>query len=736
MPRCTGTSLANVLTGGVGNDRLDGLAGTDTMIGGAGNDTYVVAQTGDVVTEADGEGTDTVETSVSYALSANVENLTATGTGAINLTGNGGDNILTGNGGANILSGGGGLDTLIGGGGADAYTVTVGTEVIVEDVGGGSDIVNASVSYTLGAGQEIERLNLLGAAVSGTGNALANTIVGNALDNVIDGGAGADILQGGLGADTYLVDNAGDVITETGVGIDTVVASGVTSFTLATLVENLTFVGSSNFTANGNSLANVLTGGTGNDVLNGNDGDDTLIGGGGTDSLKGGLGNDTYYVDSADDAISDTGGVDTVITNLNSYTLSSSAFENLTFNGAGDFVGTGTSLANIITGGTGSDTLSGLGGDDRLNGGDGDDHLLGGLANDVLNGGAGADTLEGEGGNDTYYVDDAGDTVIEAASAGTDSVISLLTSYTLTANVENLTFSATGPLTGVGNDLANSITGGADADLLEGRIGDDKLYGGLGADNLLGAEGNDTLDGQGGDDYMAGGVGNDTYVVDSAGDVVAEAAGEGTTDSVKTALSSLTLADNVEILLYTGAGGFTGTGNGLGNTIVGGAAADTLNGEAGADTLRGGLGLDVLNGGDDNDKLYGEANDDILNGGAGTDYLYGGAGSDALFGGAGKDFFVLQALSDSAVGTADVIFDFDGLDQIDLRSIDANSGLAADQAFSFIGTGAFTSTAGELRYEIDGTGTHVYGDVDGNGVADFEVLISGSVSLTASRFLL
>jgi Ca2+-binding RTX toxin-like protein len=732
----TGTSLANVITGGTGNDRLDGLAGSDTLIGGAGNDTYVVAQTTDVVTEADGEGTDTVETSVSYTLSAFVENLTATGVGNINLTGNSGDNTLTGNSGANLLNGGGGLDTLAGGAGADTYTVTVGTEVIVEGVGDGADIVNASVNYTLGAGQEIERLNLLGAAVSGTGNALANTIVGNALDNILDGGAGADALQGGLGADTYYVDNTGDAITETGVGVDLVIASGINSFTLATLVENLTFVGATNFTANGNTLGNVLTGGTGNDVLNGNDGDDVLIGGGGADSLKGGIGNDTYHVDSADDALSDTGGVDTVLTTLNSYTLSSSAFENLTFNGVGDFTGTGTSLANIITGGAGNDTLSGLGGDDKLNGGEGDDHLLGGLSNDTLNGGVGADTLEGEGGNDTYYVDNAGDTVIEAASAGTDNVISLLNSYTLTANVENLSFNVVGAVTGVGNDLGNSITGGADADLLEGRIGDDKLYGGLGADNLLGAEGADTLDGQGGDDYAAGGIGNDTYVVDSAGDVVFEVVGEGTGDSVKTALSSLTLADNVEILLYTGAGSFTGTGNALGNTIIGGAGPATLNGEAGSDTLRGGLAPDQLNGGDDNDKLYGNGGGDVLNGGAGTDYLYGGAGGDALLGGAGKDYFVLQALTDSVVGDADVIFDFDSVDQIDLRPLDANTLVAADQAFSFIGTGAFTSVAGELRYEIDGTGTHVYGDVDGDGAADFEVLISGSHTLTASRFLL
>ncbi|MDO9338728.1 MAG: hypothetical protein Q7T61_20240 [Caulobacter sp.] len=735
----TGTSLANVITGGSGNDRLEGLAGADTTVGGLGDDTHVVAQTTDIVVELAGQGTDTVETSASYTLSANVENLTATGVANLNLTGNSGDNVITGNGGANILTGGGGLDTLTGGAGGDTYVVSVGTETIVEAVGGGADIVNASVSYALTLGQEIERLNLLGSAVNGTGNAIANTIVGNALDNTLDGGAGADTLQGGLGADTYRVDNSGDVVVEAGAGVDLVIVSGISSYTLAALVENMTFSGASNFTANGNTLSNLLTGGTGADVLNGNDGDDVLVGGGGADFLKGGAGNDTYYVDSSDDSISDVGGgVDTIVTVLNTYAIVSSVFENLTFNGVGDFTGTGTSLANVITGGVGNDTLSGLSGDDILNGGEGDDSLLGGQGNDTLNGGGGADTLTGEAGNDTYNVTDAGDVVVEALNGGIDTVISQLAGYTLADNVENLLFGAVGAVTGIGNGLANSITGGTGDDLLEGRLGDDKLFGGLGADNLLGNEGNDSLDGQGGDDFMAGGVGNDTYVIDSAGDVVVEGAGEGTTDSVKTALSSLVLADNIEVLQFTGAVAFSGTGNAAANTMIGGAQGDTLLGLAGGDTLRGGLGGDTLDGGLDNDKLYGEAGDDVLLGGDGLDYLYGGAGADSLTGGAGKDLFVIQSAADSGVGAAlrDVITDLDGLDVIDLRTIDADTALAADQAFSFIGTGAFTSTAGQLRYEFDGTDTHVFGDVDGDGTADFELLINGAQTLTAAKFLL
>ena len=146
--------------------------------------------------------TDTLTASVTTTLPANVENLTLTGTAAINGTGNAGNNVITGNTGNNILDGGLGTDTLIGGLGNDTYVVDSATDTITELTNGGTDTIQSSVTYTIAALVNVENLTLTGAAANGTGNAGNNVITGNGANNILNGGAGNDILTGGLGKDT------------------------------------------------------------------------------------------------------------------------------------------------------------------------------------------------------------------------------------------------------------------------------------------------------------------------------------------------------------------------------------------------------------------------------------------------------------------------------------------------------------------------------------------------------
>jgi Ca2+-binding RTX toxin-like protein len=316
----TGNSANNTLSGNSGNDTLYGMAGNDSlnggtgadqMSGGLGDDTYTVDNTGDVVTENVGEGTDGVSSSITYTLTNEVENLILTGTSAINgtgnsldntLTGNSANNTLTGNAGNDWLDGGSGNDTMRGGTGNDTYVVNVSTDVVTENANEGTDTVRTGITYTLGS--NLENLTLTGTSTTnGTGNSLDNVLTGNSAANTLTGGAGNDTLdgqggndtlRGGTGNDTYIIGTGGtDTLTENAnEGTDTVQSS--IAHTLATNFENLTLTGTSAINGTGNSAANVLTGNAANNTLTGNAGADTLDGKAGNDTLIGGTGNDTY----------------------------------------------------------------------------------------------------------------------------------------------------------------------------------------------------------------------------------------------------------------------------------------------------------------------------------------------------------------------------------------------------------------------------------------------------------
>jgi len=716
------------LTGGNGNDVLDGGGSFDDMTGGLGDDTYYVDNNGDIVHENANEGYDTEIGSVGFVLADNVEHGILSGTTGVNLFGNSGDNWLTGNDGANTLyglggndrlEGGAGADTLIGGIGDDTY-VWDGVDTIVENAGEGNDTVESATATSLTAFTNIENLTLTGnAAINGAGDANSNVIRGNSAANTLDGAGGADKLYGGGGDDTYLVNNAGvQIVENANEGTDTVRSS--VTFTLGANVENLVLTGTGNINGYGNSGQNVITGNAGSNALDG---------GGGGDTLQGGAGNDVYYVRNAADVIVENAGegtADTVLATV-SYALGANAQVerlaasdsnlttaiNLTGNAYSHLI-QGNNGVNVLTGGTGNDNLFGYAGDDRLVGGQGVDQMTGGI------------------GNDTYVVDNAGDQVIENANEGTDTVEASV-SYTLGANVENLTLTGASAIDGTGNAGANVIRGNSAANTLNGAGGADTLYGGGGDDTFIvdtagvqvienanegidtvrsslsytlganlenlvltgtaningygnaghntitGNAGNNVLDGAGGGDTLQGGAGNDVYYVRNAADVIVENSGEGTVDTVLAAVS-YTLGANAQVERLAGADANLTT-------------AINLTGNAWSHLIQGNAGVNTLTGGTGNDSLYGYAGDDRLDGGQGTDTLYGGIGNDT---------YVVDSLSDVIVENAN-----EGSDTVEASLSYSLAALANVENLTLTGVSA-----------IDGTGNTLDNVIHGNSAAN------------------
>ncbi|MBL8714027.1 MAG: calcium-binding protein [Alphaproteobacteria bacterium] len=451
------------------------------------------------------------------------------------LTGLGGNDWLDGGTGDDTLDGGTGDDSMTGGTGNDKYVVDSSADIIIEQSGEGTDTISSSTSFDMSANaQNVEILILTGTGnIDATGNGGNNTITGNAGNNRIDGGAGADKMAGGAGNDTYVVDDAGDTVTDTA-GIDTVEAS--ISWTLGTNLEILLLTGTGDINGTGNTGINTITG---------NDGSNTLNGGTGADTLIGGLGDDFYVVDNSGDMVSEnaSGGTDTVFAAA-TYTLGAE-IENLILTGTRAANGTGNAGANTLTGNSGANTLDG---------------------------GAGADYMSGGGGNDTYIISDLGDVAVETSAAGGTDTVRSAFDYTLDTYFENLVLTGAARV-GTGNALANTITGTSGNDTLDGLGGADKLIGGAGDDSYY-------IDNT--RDMASEGTGAGYDAVFSTVDFTLGANIESLALSGAAVKGTGNTLDNLI------------TGNAGNNTLSGMTGNDTLDGGAGADTLIGGTGADTF----------------------------------------------------------------------------------------------------------------------------------------------
>ncbi len=747
MAVINGNNDNNALTGTGSADTINGFGGSDWLIGGTGADHLNGGDGNDIATYTD--STAAVLISLTSGLGAGGEAEGDIFNSIERLGGSSHNDTLIGNAAANELRGMNGDDILEGAAGADAiygdyFDGTTHSNSGTDTASYYSSSATVVVNLTTGTGSggdaagdtlwDIENL---------TGSSHNDQLIGNTGANVLDGGAGSDWLIGGAGADRLIGGDGNDIVT-------------YTDSTAAVLVSLTSGLGAGG-EAEGDTLSGVerLGGSSHNDTLIGDAAANELRGMNGDDILEGAAGADAIYGDYFDGTTHSNSGTDTasyysssatVVVNLTTGTGSGGDaagdtlwdIENLTGSSHNDQL-IGNTGANVLDGGAGSDWLIGGAGADRLIGGDGNDivtytdstaAVLVSLTSGLGAGGeaegdtlSGVERLGGSSHNDTLIGDAAanelrgmnGDDILEGA-AGADAIygdyfdgtthsnsgIDTASYYSSSASVVvNLT---TG--TGSGGDAAGdtlwdieNLTGSSHNDSLTGNGGANVLDGLDGADVLEGLDGADALQGGAGDDVLRGGAGADRLD-----------GGAG----IDTA-SYFTSSTGIAVSLLTGKGS---------------------GGEAQGDTL---AGIETLSGSQGNDGLEGDAGANTLQGWGGNDALVGGAGKDILTGGAGADRFYYTSVSDSVVGAdADRITDFSHAqaDRIDLHLIDADTGTAGDQAFSFIGTALYTGVAGELRYAVVNGVSTIAGDVNGDKVSDFHIQLASAITLVAVDFVL
>jgi Ca2+-binding RTX toxin-like protein len=629
MAVITGTNASEKLVGTSGDDQISGMDGKDEILAGAGNDEITGGLGNDVIDGGDGIDTAVYAGNVwEYTVIQDWQGNYYVSTGDPGLVVGTGENPNLGE----------GTDRLIGVEKVSFNGVVYNVDALVQSskqYGEATDDYIAtptrfSEGVLLGLGGNdtlVGRANSQDWLYGGDGNdsLLGNGggLVGNGGADVLDGGTGADYMEGGENVTHYYVDNAGDVVVDTGsapIGnihnkkSDIIYAT--VSYDAVVNVEVLDFLGTADVNSTGNAEANTIKGNVGRNWISGLDGDDTLRGRDGDDTVLGGNGND------------------------------------------------------------------------HIEGNNGNDSLEGGAGDDALYGGMGLNTLIGGTGNDEYFDIGPGDTIVEAAGGGTDTV-NMNGSYNLGANIENANVSGSSQ----GNALNNVITDASGSGTLWGMDGNDWLDG---RGTLYGGNGNDRLIGGA---VMDGGSGNDIYIVYDGTEVVSDSSGR---DQVRSYVSYALGTNLDDLALLNPADGsppldLDGTGNDLNNELIGN------------------KGNNQLWGGNGNDRLYGME---------GNDTLTGGAGNDTLEGVYGPDDYVFSA---AAVNGRDTIIGFSiGLDRLVFTGADYGfaSGHVLTAAEFTVGSAAVGTNAQFIWNDIT---DRLYWDADGTGIgAAFELALIGN----------
>jgi Ca2+-binding RTX toxin-like protein len=686
-----GDAAANRLSGLGDADTLIGAGGADTLDGGEGNDlaSYDGAVAGLRLSLADpalntGDAAGDVLISIEQLLGGGGGDSLAGDAGAVVLSGGDGDDLLEGAAGGDTLRGGAGADTLRGGPGGttgDRLEGGDGDDLLLAT---GADDSGDSLAELLDGddGRDLlsfrEAPGVITSYVAFGGGVYPLTVNLRTADLATASvwiNASATILGIAYGVNR----NVANIVTDPGTGLAT--------------IEDLEG-GAIPEVLGGHAGGNLLRGLGGADTLLGRAGDDTLLGGDGADLLDGGEGRDLasyaeaaagVTVSLADPSLNAGEAAGDTITGV----------EDLAGSAHGDALTADSTVANLVLG---------LGGDDTLSG----------FAGDTLDGGEGADVyLLGQSG--ALARDSGADAARDVLLAGFNVAI-------LDDTIENLF-------------LLGSVRRGA------GHAGDNRIVGNSAANILDGDAGADTLDGGGGADVLVGGAGRDAFYVDNARDVVVD---EPDTPGHVLATVSWILGADLADLTLLGSAARTGTGNALGNAILGTGQPNTLSGLDGNDTLTGGEGNDRLRGGNDNDSLDGGAGRDTLTGDAGGDTLDGGAGADVLAGGEGTDAFRFAAapltsdadrINDYAAGETITLllaaFDPGGASGLATGALAAQPGRFAANL-----TGLAAGADTRVTYETD-TG-RLWWDADGSGAAARQIIVTlvGAPALTASDILI